>query len=110
MAPRTIGVGAITAQEAIDYGCTGPVLRACGVNEDVRRSDEMVDQVPDPSPDRDPGHHGPGDGPPRPHPGPRVALVGLWGHGRPSIATPLRSRQSGRSPFPQVDGSFRLRL
>lgn len=36
---RTVGVGKISAAEAIDYGCTGPILRACGVREDVRRSD-----------------------------------------------------------------------
>ena len=36
---RTVGVGKISAEEAIEYGCSGPVLRACGVKEDVRRSD-----------------------------------------------------------------------
>lgn len=36
---RTVGVGKISAAEAIEYGCSGPVLRACGVREDVRRSD-----------------------------------------------------------------------
>ena len=36
---RTVGVGKISAEEAIDYGCTGPILRASGVKEDVRRSD-----------------------------------------------------------------------
>ncbi|MSQ10213.1 MAG: NADH-quinone oxidoreductase subunit D [Dehalococcoidia bacterium] len=35
---RTVGVGKFTAQEAIAYGCSGPVLRASGVAEDVRRS------------------------------------------------------------------------
>jgi len=33
---RTIGVGAISAQRAINYGFTGPNLRAAGVDYDVR--------------------------------------------------------------------------
>jgi NADH dehydrogenase I D subunit len=33
---RTRGVGAISAEEAINYGWTGPCLRACGVAYDVR--------------------------------------------------------------------------
>ncbi|MBB1140341.1 NADH-quinone oxidoreductase subunit D [Myroides sp. WP-1] len=33
---RTIGVGGITAEEAINYGFTGPNLRAAGVDYDVR--------------------------------------------------------------------------
>ncbi|MSQ26939.1 MAG: NADH-quinone oxidoreductase subunit D [Dehalococcoidia bacterium] len=36
---RTVGVGKLAASEAIAYGCSGPVLRASGVREDVRRSD-----------------------------------------------------------------------
>lgn len=36
---RTVGVGKLNAQEAIAYGCSGPILRASGVREDVRRSD-----------------------------------------------------------------------
>ncbi len=36
---RTVGIGIIPAEDAIDYGCTGPILRASGVKEDVRRSD-----------------------------------------------------------------------
>lgn len=34
---RTQGVNAISAENAISYGVTGPLLRACGVNYDVRR-------------------------------------------------------------------------
>jgi NADH-quinone oxidoreductase subunit D len=33
---RTQGVGCIAAKEAIDYGMTGPSMRACGVEHDVR--------------------------------------------------------------------------
>jgi NADH-quinone oxidoreductase subunit D len=33
---RTIGVGGITADRALNYGFTGPVLRATGVDYDVR--------------------------------------------------------------------------
>jgi NADH-quinone oxidoreductase subunit D len=33
---RTIGVGGITAEKALDYGFTGPNLRAAGVDYDVR--------------------------------------------------------------------------
>jgi len=34
---RTRGVGRISREEAISYGITGPVLRACGVPYDIRR-------------------------------------------------------------------------
>ncbi len=34
---RTGNVGAISAQDALDYGLTGPVLRACGVRWDLRK-------------------------------------------------------------------------
>lgn len=35
---RTQGVGAISKENAIQYGLTGPLLRACGVNYDVRKA------------------------------------------------------------------------
>jgi len=34
---RTKDVAPITVQEALAYGCTGPILRACGVAYDVRK-------------------------------------------------------------------------
>ena len=36
---RTKGVGIITGEDALDYGVTGPALRASGVIEDVRATD-----------------------------------------------------------------------
>ncbi len=36
---RTIGIGVLTAEEAIAYSIVGPVLRASGVPYDVRRAD-----------------------------------------------------------------------
>ena len=35
---RTQGIGVISAQDAIDYGFTGPTLRACGIPYDVRKA------------------------------------------------------------------------
>ena len=34
---RTKGVGVLTAEDAISYGCTGPVARASGVSCDIRK-------------------------------------------------------------------------
>ena len=34
---RSIGIGVLSKEDAIAYGCSGPVLRASGVNFDVRR-------------------------------------------------------------------------
>jgi len=49
---RTVGIGVISAQEAIDYGLTGPPLRGSGVKWDIRkvfpydRYDEVDFEVP----------------------------------------------------------------
>jgi len=37
---RTANVGVLPAEMAIDYGCTGPVLRGSGVDQDLRRDGE----------------------------------------------------------------------
>jgi NADH-quinone oxidoreductase subunit D len=37
---RTAGVGVLPAEKAIDFGCTGPVLRGSGVDWDLRRDGE----------------------------------------------------------------------
>ena len=37
---RTADIGTMSAETAIDYGCTGPVLRGSGVNHDLRRDGE----------------------------------------------------------------------
>lgn len=44
---RTRNIGVITAEQAIDYGLTGPMLRASGVARDVRKAEpyQAYDQV-----------------------------------------------------------------
>ncbi len=37
---RTANIGTMSAEMAIDYGCTGPVLRGSGVDYDLRRDGE----------------------------------------------------------------------
>jgi NADH-quinone oxidoreductase subunit D len=39
---RTAGVGVMSAETAIDYGCSGPVLRGSGVKWDLRRDGEPI--------------------------------------------------------------------
>lgn len=39
MLARSVGVGYLSKEDAIAYGCSGPVLRASGVQYDVRRND-----------------------------------------------------------------------
>lgn len=40
---RTQDVGVLTAEEAVEYGCTGPVLRASGVEWDLRKAQPYLD-------------------------------------------------------------------
>ena len=35
---RTVGIGAITVEEAINCGLSGPMIRGCGMNWDIRKS------------------------------------------------------------------------
>ncbi|MEO2022332.1 MAG: NADH-quinone oxidoreductase subunit D [Pirellulaceae bacterium] len=37
---RTAKIGVMSAETAVDYGCTGPVLRGSGVDHDLRRDGE----------------------------------------------------------------------
>jgi NADH-quinone oxidoreductase subunit D len=39
---RTAGLGIMSAEMAIDYGCTGPVLRGSGVDFDLRRDGDPI--------------------------------------------------------------------
>jgi len=42
-AGRTVGLGAMTAEEAVNYGLSGPLLRASGVAYDVRKDFPYLD-------------------------------------------------------------------
>jgi NADH-quinone oxidoreductase subunit D len=39
---RTAALGVLSAEMAVDYGCTGPVLRGSGVDWDLRRDGEPI--------------------------------------------------------------------
>lgn len=39
---RTAGIGILSREMAINYGCTGPVLRGSGVDHDLRRDGEKI--------------------------------------------------------------------
>ena len=39
---RTAGIGILSREKAISYGCTGPVLRGSGVDHDLRRDGEKI--------------------------------------------------------------------
>lgn len=39
---RTSGMGVLTPEKAVSFGCTGPVLRGSGVNIDLRRDGEPI--------------------------------------------------------------------
>ena len=39
---RTAGIGIMSPEMAIDFGCTGPVLRGSGVDQDLRRDGEEI--------------------------------------------------------------------
>ncbi|HVX69617.1 MAG TPA: NADH-quinone oxidoreductase subunit C [Mycobacteriales bacterium] len=44
---RFTGTGVLTAEQAIDLGCLGPVARASGVRNDARHDHPSVDIIPD---------------------------------------------------------------
>jgi NADH-quinone oxidoreductase subunit D len=39
---RTAAIGVLSREMAIDYGCSGPVLRGSGVDQDLRRDGEAI--------------------------------------------------------------------
>jgi NADH-quinone oxidoreductase subunit D len=39
---RTAGIGILTPERAVSYGCTGPVLRGSGIDFDLRRDGESI--------------------------------------------------------------------
>ena len=49
---RTAGIGVLPAPMAIDYGCTGPVLRGSGVDHDLRRDGDRTARLALPHDDR----------------------------------------------------------